>query len=297
MHRLTRPLRKLVPTISSITDIQSVGGGCISDAQHVTVRDETIGVRDLFVKSNHASFLDNFECEWDGLVRLNDPGVIGVPDPIAVGVVDGRSYLVTSWIDQHRADKDFFAKFGAALADLHRATLGTQIGLDHDNYLGSAQQINSTQPSWVEFFSINRLEFQLRWAVDQGLAAGSLQRDCGQIIQTMDQILAGRDDATSLLHGDLWSGNYLCGPDSRPVIIDPAVYYGCREAEFGMLKLFGSCPDSFYDAYNDRFSLPSGWQHRVGVYVLYHLLNHLNLFGSGYHSQCCSLATEILSDR
>ncbi len=94
----------------------------------------------------------------------------------------------------------------------------------------------------------------------------------------------------------LWSGNYLVSdPAARPFIIDPAVYYGCREAEFGMLRLFGSCPDSFYTAYTTSFSLPSGWQRRVNVYVLYHLLNHLNLFGSGYLSQCRQIAAEILS--
>jgi fructosamine-3-kinase len=110
----------------------------------------------------------------------------------------------------------------------------------------------------------------------------------------MDQLLAGRDPQTSLLHGDLWSGNYLCDCEDRPVVIDPAVYYGCREAEFGMLRLFGSCPDDFYESYMETFPLPGGWQHRVSVYVLYHLLNHLNLFGSGYHDQCKRLAAEIL---
>ena len=301
-----RAVLELIPSVSSIADVQSVGGGCISDARRVSVIDQDGQSRILFVKSNDASFLDNFQCELDGLERLREPEVIGVPQPIAVGVVSDQAYLVTEWIEQTKPSADFFADFGCALADLHRATIGTQIGLDHDNHLGAAPQINSTLinstligsalTSWPEFFAVHRIEYQIRWAADQGLADGQLQRDCQRIAGSMDQILEGRDDATSLLHGDLWSGNYLAGPERRPYIIDPAIYYGCREAEFGMLKLFGSCPDSFYAAYTNRFPLPGGWQRRVGVYVLYHLLNHLNLFGSGYHAQCRQIATEILSE-
>ena len=111
----------------------------------------------------------------------------------------------------------------------------------------------------------------------------------------MDDLLAGRDDQTSLIHGDLWSGNYLCDSEGGPVIIDPAVYYGCREAEFGMLKLFGSCPNEFYEAYDDVFPRRDGCQRRTDVYVLYHLLNHLNLFGRGYLDHCRQVAAEVLS--
>jgi fructosamine-3-kinase len=295
MPELHRVLSELIPHLSSIARVQPVGGGCISDAQRVSIVDSSGDLRDLFVKSNDASFLDNFRCEWDGLVRLNASGAIGVPQPIAVGAVADHAYLITGWIEQQNPDRDFYAKFGEALAELHRTTLGSQIGLDQNNYLGSARQINSSLPVWPEFFAVNRIGFQIRWAIDQGLADPKLHQDCRQIMDSIDQILDGRDESTSLLHGDLWSGNYLCGPGGRPFIIDPAVYHGCREAEFGMLKLFGSCPETFYDAYDDCFPLRSGWQRRTQVYVLYHLLNHLNLFGSGYHSQCRSIAGQILS--
>lgn len=290
-----RALQELVPFVASVEAVQAVGGGCISDAKCVSIVDDCGNSRTLFVKSNDASFLDNFRCEWDGLVRLGQPNVIGVPMPIAVGIVDEHAYLVTDWIDQRQTGSDFFAQFGKRLADLHRATHGNQIGLDRDNYLGAAKQVNSPTKTWCEFVAVNRIEFQLRWAIDHGLADSKLQQDCQRIIRSINKLLEGREESTSLLHGDLWSGNYLCQSDGRPVIIDPAVSYGCREAEFGMLKLFGCCPESFYEAYTGRFPLPSGWQRRVGVYVLYHLLNHLNLFGSGYHSQCRQVAAEILS--
>jgi protein-ribulosamine 3-kinase len=248
----------------------------------------------VFVKSNVASFQDNFQAEWDGLVRLGGPAAIAVSKPLAVGTAGGRAWLVTEWIEQGRRGRDFFSQFGQQLARLHQSTLGTDIGLDHDNYLGSARQINERSDSWVDFVASSRIGFQIRWAIEQGLADASLSRDCEQIIRSMDQLLAGRDPQTSLLHGDLWSGNYLCDGEGRPVIIDPAVYYGCREAEFCMLRLFGSCPGDFYESYVETFPLPGGWQRRVSVYVLYHLLNHLNLFGSGYHDQCKRLAAEIL---
>jgi len=294
MPSLRQAVRILIPTATEVLETQPVGGGCISDAWRVSVRDQSGRARKLFVKTNAASFLDNFQAEWDGLVQLIKPDVIGVPNPIAVGEVEDRAWLVTQWVERGSPGGDFFANFGRNLARLHESTLGRQIGFSRDNYLGSAQQLNSPRDSWVEFFADQRIGFQLRWAVEQNLADASLRDDGERIIKTMDRLLEGRDDQTSLLHGDLWSGNYLCDLAGDAVIIDPAVYYGCREAEFGMLRLFGSCPAAFYDAYVETFPLPGGWQRRISVYVLYHLLNHLNLFGSGYLDQCRTLAAEIL---
>jgi fructosamine-3-kinase len=287
-------LMKLMPSVASVTDIQSVGGGCISDARRVTIVERSGARRVVFVKSNAASFLGNFQAEQRGLTRLNEPGVIRVPKPLAVGTAENHAWLVTDWIEQGSRGDDFFQRFGRRLAELHRATLGDEIGWPEDNFLGSARQINAACDSWVDFVARHRIGFQLHWAVDQGLADAALRRDCEQIIASMEILLGGRDPSTSLLHGDLWSGNYLCDSDGEPALIDPAVYCGCREAEFGMLRLFGSCPADFYDSYLETFPLPGGWQRRANVYVLYHLLNHLNLFGSGYHGQCKSMAAEIL---
>lgn len=294
MPSLAQALRTLIPTVTDVIATQPVGGGCISDAQQISVRDETGQTRLLFVKTNAASFLDNFQAEWDGLVRLSEPCAIGVPKPIAVGEVDNLAWLVTEWIAQSTRGGDFFAKFGSRLAQLHESTRGRRIGLDRDNYLGSAPQLNSPRDNWVEFFADQRIGFQLRWAVEQGMSDSALRVDCERIVQTMDQLLDGSEVQTTLLHGDLWSGNYLCDSAGEPTIIDPAIYYGSREAEFGMLRLFGSCPSVFYDSYLETFPLPGGWQRRVSVYVLYHLLNHLNLFGTSYLDQCRALAAQIL---
>lgn len=291
---LERTLAELVGDVEAVTRVARVDGGCISNAMRVEVVGRDRRPRVLFVKQNDESFAENFECERDGLLRLLKPGVIGVPKPVASGIAHGSAWLVTEWIEQGTRQRDFFARFGRLLAELHRGTAGTEIGLDRDNFLGSARQCNGLHKSWADFVAENRIGYQVRWATDQGHADSSLKRDCEQIIDRMDRLLDGRDEATSLLHGDLWSGNYLCDDRGEPVIIDPAVYYGCREAEFGMIRLFGSCPGEFDEAYQDAYPMPDGWQRRVSVYVLYHLLNHLNLFGSGYLSRSQALATEIL---
>ncbi|TWU58823.1 Fructosamine kinase [Rubripirellula tenax] len=298
-------IRKLIPNVVAVTNVSTVGGGCISDAARVVLKYSDGTAETVFVKSNDRSFAENFECERDGLSRLRAADAIEVPEVIAGGVVDGRAWLVMRWIESGHRGSSFFADFGCCLAALHRTTLrqttlhqttlGTAIGLDRDNYLGSARQPNASRSTWSEFVADQRIGFQLRWAVDQGLADSSLQRDIETIVGRMDELLAGRDDETSLLHGDLWSGNYLCDADGQPVIVDPAVYRGCREAEFGMLRLFGSCPAEFYEAYDDAFPLPAGWQRRTGVYVLYHLMNHLNMFGVGYLDQCRSTVSNLLS--
>lgn len=314
MREIQQALTELLADPVTVLKTQSVSGGCISDAKRVQLRDSRGNTIDYFLKSNSPEFLDNFACEWDGLSRLAATGTIRVPNPIAMGIHGARAWLVLQWVDQGRMPSDYFEKFARGLADLHRTTAGHRIGLDRDNFLGAARQINSavgnTMPAnsaggdrasgdgpsgdWPAFFAQQRIDFQLRWATDQGLADAGLKRDVGQIVRDMSRLLAGSETRTCLLHGDLWSGNYLCDQRGEPVLIDPAVYYGNREAEFGMLRLFGSCPPRFYAAYQEAFPLVEGWQRRVNVYVLYHLLNHLNLFGQGYHGQCRQLAEQIL---
>ncbi len=294
MKQQSTGLQAALGDYGDVIDCQSVGGGCISEAVHVRLRKPDKTTRSLFVKSNDASFLDNFQCEAAGLRQLGEADAIRVPKVIDVISASGRVWLVTEWVEQGRRGSDFFETFAVGLAKLHQQTAGSQIGWQRDNYLGAAPQINSPCPDWPEFFAQHRIGFQIRWAAEQGLGDASLKSDCQQIVNRMPQLLDGRQDTTSLLHGDLWSGNYLCDADGQPVIIDPAVYRGCREAEFGMLKLFGSCPAEFYQAYQQAWPMPAGWQRRVNVYVLYHLLNHLNLFGSGYLGQCRQVAAEIL---
>ena len=293
MSALSDALVELWPEFDQLIETRSVGGGCISQAERVSVRDRAGERHTLFVKSNSPEFHDNFAAEWDGLSRLAETRTIRVPEPVAVGTVGGRAWLVMRWIESARTGGAFFDAFGRDLAAMHRASRGRRIGLDRDNYLGSARQVNTPSESWAEFVAEHRIGFQLRWAVDQGLADAALRRDVEAIVARMPQLLSGRAETTSLLHGDLWSGNYLADASGRPVILDPAVYYGCRETEFGMIQLFGGCGQAFYDAYQQAWPMPEGWRRRVEVYVLYHLLNHLNLFGTSYAAQCRRTAAAI----
>jgi len=287
-----RALATVVAQWGVLKQCKPISGGSISAAFHVLV-DSPVGRQQaLLVKRNDRSFEDNFRCEAAGLERLAATKTIAVARPMKVTVIGSFAYLVCQWIET--GDQNQFESLGHQLAQLHRATVGTRIGLEHDNYLGSARQINTPTNAWVDFVSQHRIGYQLRWGVDQGVIDQPLRRKIESLIPRLRQCLAGRDESTSLLHGDLWRGNYLFNESGHPTLIDPAVYYGCREAEFGMLLLLGGCPQSFYDAYQGQWPMPAGWQQRVKVYVLYHLLNHLNLFGTGYENQCRNVVNEIL---
>lgn len=287
-------LQFVMSSFGKVVRVQAIGGGCISDAMRVDVVDSAAKEKTFFVKANGLHFLDNFQCEAAGLRALDATKTIRVPSVIDVSASRGKAWLVLEFIAQGNRDKQYFRRFGDQLARMHQASVGDAFGWEADNYLGAAKQPNQSVDSWDAFFAQNRIGYQLRWAIDQGIADSELKSDCQRIITAMPELLRGREQQTVLLHGDLWSGNYLCDESGQSVLIDPAVYRGCREAEFGMLKLFGGCPQEFYDAYQEAWPLPSGWQRRVNVYVLYHLLNHLNLFGTGYASQCGSMAKQIL---
>lgn len=300
MSDLPSALTKLMGRPMRAVDIESVGGGCISEAMCVRAKDTSTGdVTRYFVKRNSASMAENFACELEGLKSLAEIGTCRIPTPIATGVVEAKAFLILEWIDSASQGGDFFHRFGSCLAAMHQKSatteMRTEIGWHQDNYLGAARQVNSATDSWHEFVAENRIGFQLGWAVDQGLADTSLRKDTETIIRAMQDLLSGREETTSLLHGDLWSGNYLADSAGDPVLIDPAVYRGCREMEWGMIRLFGGCGCEFETGYQDVWPMNDGWQRRTNVYVLYHLLNHLNLFGGGYLGQCRSLATQILS--
>ncbi|SRR6056297_1174611 len=287
---------KAVPDAASIRTVRRVGGGCISEAYHVEYQDHAGRSSEVFVKQNREDFRTNFACERDGLSAIERVGVVQVPRPIGAAHFDGKSVLALRWIRVGSPGPTYFANFGRLLAQHHAATRTEDLhhGWHVDNFLGASPQPNQPCSSWTEFFATQRLDFQLRMAVDGGLADPGLRSDVQAIIDKLDDLSAGRIPRVSLLHGDLWSGNYLCDEAGGVVLIDPAVYRGCAEAEFGMIELFGACPRVFYESYLDANPLGDRWRSRVKIYVLYHLLNHLNLFGRGYAGQCRATAAEIL---
>lgn len=283
-----------------VASIQSVGGGCISDTAIWQLDDGS----EVFVKSDAADRLPMLQAEAAGLTALAATQTIRVPHVLAIGTDEGsrQAFLVSERIrttapssgSHSSGSPDFFTRFGQQLARLHRANTSAQdFGWQTDNFIGATVQPNTPHAGWPVFFASQRLEPQLRLARHQQLASPRLIRDVERIVGQLDSLLAGHHEPPALIHGDLWSGNYLCDENQQPVLIDPAVYRADREAEFGMIELFGSCPRRFYQAYQETYPLSAGWQQRTQLYVLYHLLNHLNLFGGGYLQQCESLAQRI----
>jgi len=169
-----------------------------------------------------------------------------------------------------------------------------RFGFFEDNFIGSTPQINTQEDSWLDFYWKHRLNYQHKLAQKNGLSDEKMDELFSKIEHKLPDILEGSEDKPSLVHGDLWNGNYLVGPDGSAFIIDPAVYYGHREADLGMTKLFGGFAPEFYEAYQAEFPLADGWEYREEIYKLYHVMNHLNLFGSSYYGQAVQILRSYL---
>jgi fructosamine-3-kinase len=256
---------------------QRLSGGCI----HAAARVDAADGRALFVKRGDPAAAEGFAAEAEALAELATPGALRVPRPIAHGVTGGQAYLVTEYVPLTR-NLDEPREFGAALARLH-ATRADTFGWHRDNFIGPTPQANGWLGDWSEFWRVRRLEPQLRLAEADGhdRVAERGWRLCEQV----DALLADHSPTASLLHGDLWAGNYGGDEDGRPVLFDPATYYGDRETDLAMTELFGGFPPEFYAGYTAAWPLASGYETRKALYNLYHLLNHAHLFGGGYAGQ------------
>lgn len=262
-----------------------VGGGSINAAWWLDLSDG----RSRFVKTHPAPPPEMFEREAEGLAALAAVGSLRVPKEVRVGEAAGTRFLAMEAVASGRPGVEFFADFGRRLAEQHRVSAGARYGFDKDNYIGSTPQPNPWTDDWVEFFARHRLGFQLNLATRRGLADRELRRLGERLIGRLSDWLAGTGEPPCLLHGDLWSGNYMVDEAGAPVLIDPACYYGQREAELAMTELFGGFHADFYAAYDEAWPLPPASGTRRRIYRLYHLLNHLNLFGGSYRGQCVEL--------
>jgi protein-ribulosamine 3-kinase len=274
---LENRVRELFGSDARVVERHGLGGGCINNAEEYSLS----GGDKLFVKRNRSSRGGLFAAEAAGLnaLTVNDaprvPRVLGHFD-------DGTDQiLVLEFIVSAARARDFWQTFGRQMAALHRVSSKNGFGFDEDNHIGATEQKNSWMPSWLEFFAQQRIGFQLQLARDQGLLDAAGTARCERFIADLSDILI-EPEAPSLLHGDLWGGNYMVGDAGEPVLIDPAVYYGHREADLAMTELFGGFDPSFHAAYNEVFPLDPGYRQRRDAYNLYHMLNHLNLFGGSY---------------
>lgn len=257
-----------------ITGHSPVSGGCIHNAQKLETTSGT-----WFLKYNHLRERENFEAEANGLQRLWASRSMYVPRIWDIGYDTEYAWILMEFIESGPRSPYFWQLFGAALAKLHQHH-SQQFGLEKNNFIGRLPQQNDFRQTWPEFFTEMRLEPQLKLARDKGLADKSLSDAFEKLYPKLASLMP--DERPSLLHGDLWSGNFMTGPDGFVAVFDPAVYYGHREAELAFTRLFGGFDDLFYNAYNIAFPLQPGWESRVDLFNLYPLMVHLNLFGRSY---------------
>ena len=261
---------------------EHVSGGDINQAYRLTLADGT----QIFLKANTGKDISFFKAEADGLNAIAGSGSIGVPRVLGFGTDKKHgAFLLLEWIERAvKPARDFWENFGRRLAALHRAntttlTPGGCFGFTKDNYIGASSQVNEPCNRWVDFFRDRRLAPQFRMAPRYFDAADRKRID--RLLERLGDVLE-EPDSPSLLHGDLWSGNFIVGPDGEAWLIDPAAYVGHAEADLAMTELFGGFNSVFYSAYKEIAPLHPGYERRRGLYNLYHLLNHLNLFGASY---------------
>ncbi|QKT03400.1 fructosamine kinase family protein [Ectothiorhodospiraceae bacterium 2226] len=268
---------------------RAVGGGCINAAWRLEGEDG----RRYFVKTNAPAETAMFDAEAAGLEDMARTESVRVPRVVCQGADTQASFLVLEWLDLRGADAAALRRLGAALAEMHRVRQPF-FGWHRDNTIGSTPQPNPRAEAWVPFYAEHRLGFQLALAARNGYAA--LRAKGERLIEHLPVFFADYHPYPSLLHGDLWSGNAAADADGRPVIFDPACYYGDREADIAMTELFGGFGADFLAAYNEVLPLDAGYAVRRTLYNLYHILNHLNLFGGGYRSQAERMLDTLLAE-
>lgn len=248
----------------------------------------------LFVKLASGDRAWAFEAEADGLRALASASAIRVPTVLGTGTASNRAWLALEWLDLRSPARGSEVRLGELLAEQHRTT-GGAFGWHRTNTIGPTKQHNDPDPDWGRFYVTRRLEPQLALAESSGHGDGSLV-DRGRLLcERVPVLLDGHSPVPSLLHGDLWAGNHAEDSAGHPLIFDPAVYFGDREADIAMTRLFGGYGSAFYDAYQAAWPLEPGAAMRTTLYNLYHVLNHLNLFGGGYRRQAEDMIERLLA--
>jgi len=276
---LKQAISKWIPGFAGkdISDMKvtPISGGSINNAYIINFRETK-----FFIKTNHTSVsVEMFKREWQGLDLLRNTNTLSLPSLFGAGADGDEAFLVMEWIESGRRSDNFFELFGTELAMLHKNS-ASAYGLPNDNYIGTLIQSNCKHRSGCDFFIHERLEPMVKLALETGLLTIPEADMFQHLYRIVPDIIP--EDPPSLLHGDLWSGNFMTGPDGKAWLIDPAVYYGHREADLAMTRLFGGFSEEFYAAYNNTFPLEYEWESRVHLFNLYPLLVHLNLFGKGY---------------
>ncbi|NOQ77322.1 MAG: phosphotransferase [Methylococcaceae bacterium] len=269
--------------------LSPVGGGSINTAYKLQTDEHS-----FFIKLNQPHLSDMFEAEAQGLEEMRALNCVRIPEVICYGKDSNHSYLVLEYIKLGSLQGNVGRLLGKQLAKLHSHSQA-YFGWDINNTIGSTPQHNNREHDWLTFWQQHRLGAQLKIAAKNGFS-GRLQ-DKGQQLQTkLHVFFEGYTPESSLLHGDLWGGNAASDPQGNPVIFDPACYYGDRETDIAMTELFGGFGADFYSAYQAEYPLDSAYKTRKTLYNLYHIINHVNLFGGGYLSQAESMIDQLLAE-
>ncbi len=267
-----------------IQDITAVSGGDINEARKLILKD-----RSLFLKYNIGVDAQRmFETEKKGLELLGAGGQIAVPEVIYQQSAEDYAFLILEFVENKRPASDTFWKdFGASLAQLHKENTQENFGLDHSNFIGSLPQSNDFHDNWAGFYRQERIEPQVRMAYNDSLLPKGTLSLFEKLYYKFPDLFP--PEPPTLIHGDLWSGNFLCSQNNEPYLIDPSVSYANREMDLGMSKLFGGFTPNFYDSYDEQYPLEKEWEDRMDLYQLYYLLVHVNLFGGSYTASVMSI--------
>lgn len=258
-----------------ILSVARISGGDINDAYLIKT-----AIGSFFIKMNAKPYaLQMFEAEAKGLNLLRQPNVIKIPEVIYYGIAGNTAFLVLEHIETGAPQRDFWENFATRLAQVHQQT-NDQFGLDHENFIGDLFQPNNYQSNWSDFFVHERLLPQIHLAENAHLLPSSTKKDFQILFKKIGSICPA--ESPSLIHGDLWNGNFMTGKDGVAVLIDPSVSFSHREMDLAMARLFGGFDQRFYQTYDQVFPLQPGFEDRFEIYQLYYLMVHVNLFGSGY---------------
>ncbi len=252
-------------------------GGCINNALKLETSEG-----DFFLKWQSNIPDDMFEKEAKGLRLLQQAGNLKIPKLLGYGSLEGKYYLLLEYINSASPASSYWREFGHNLAEMHKSNTSESYGLDHDNYIGKLPQPNKFKSSWIDFFIENRLEFQLKLAVQNRLVDSAFVNRYRNFYRQLPDLLPV--DRPALLHGDLWSGNAMVSSEGSACVIDPAVYYGHREIEIAFTRMFGGFDRDFYKGYQEAYPFDPGFEERVDIYNIYPHMVHVNLFGTSYLS-------------
>lgn len=272
-----------------LINVRPLAGGDINSAYCIQSKDKS-----YFVKLNRTDSAAMFAAEVAGLTELAATRTVRVPSPIVHGKSAENAFLVLEYIEFGISNKTSDRQFGQHLALLHQQRQA-YFGWHRDNTIGSTPQPNTRSDDWIEFWRAQRLQYQLNTAAAKGYR-GHLQTTGAQLCDKLASFFNGYHPQPSLLHGDLWGGNAAADKQDNPVMFDPACYYGDKETDLAMTELFGGFSQDFYAAYRDTYPLDQGYATRKNLYNLYHILNHLNLFGGGYQRQAENMIASLLSE-